>query len=101
MPADSAKDSFFFVPLSYYKLTVPVIPLPNALNDEARRDGSDFLEVAEQRHERFLALAHSDSYETLDWLSRNASNAFVIHEIGTFDEVKVLEFTPLPRKTVQ
>ena len=36
MPMDSAKESRLFTQLSYYKLTVPVVPLPRALNEEAR-----------------------------------------------------------------
>ena len=42
MPIDSAKDSIYFAQLSYYKLSVPVVPMPRALNDEAVRVGSRF-----------------------------------------------------------
>ncbi len=40
MPLDSAKDSNLFAWLLYYKLSVPVVPLPQALNAEAIRVGS-------------------------------------------------------------
>jgi uncharacterized membrane protein len=94
MPLETVKDSVFFMPLSYYKLSVPVVPLPRALNGEARRVGSQFLQGATQKHERFLALAFQPSYETLIWLARNATAAYSIRELGTFDGIKVLEFTP-------
>jgi hypothetical protein len=79
-------------PLSYYPLTVPVTPLPRALNDEAMRDGSRFLQQAAQRHQRFLAMAFVQPYDTLDWLTKTAAGTYDIHEIGLFDGVKVLEF---------
>ena len=95
MPAGSAaKDSAIFAPLSYYQLSVPVVPLPRALNDEATRVGSQFLQQAAQRHERFLALAFVPSYETLDWLADSAEESHLVRELGVFDGVKVLEFVP-------
>jgi hypothetical protein len=57
MPSGAAiDDSVVLTPLMYYKLTVPVVPLPRSLNDEAMRVGSRFLEDATQQHERFLAM---------------------------------------------
>jgi hypothetical protein len=95
MPVGSAiKDSPIFTPLTYYPLSVPVVPLPRALNDEAIRLGSQFLHEAEQRHERFLALAFGPSYKTLDWIATNVSATHDVHELGVFDGVKVLEFLP-------
>jgi hypothetical protein len=95
MPAGSAEDSWFFSPLSYYKLSAPMVPLPRALNDEAMRDISLFLKQVEQKHERFLAIAYIPSYPTLDWLSRTASGAYSYRVLGAFDDVKVFEFTPI------
>ena len=40
---DAVKDSVLFAPLTYYKLTVPVVALPRSLNDDATRIGSQFL----------------------------------------------------------
>ena len=95
MPVGSAvKDSAIFAPLSYYQLSVPVVPLPRALNDEAIQAGSQFLREAAKRHQRFLALAYEPSYATLDWLARNAEGTHRVHELGIFGRVKVLEFTP-------
>lgn len=94
MPLDSAKDSTLFAPLSYYQLSVPVVPLPRALNSEAMRVGSAFLQQAAQRQEHFLALANTPSYKTLDWLANTASGTHTDHKLGVFDGVEVLEFVP-------
>jgi hypothetical protein len=95
MPTGSAiEDSGVSVQLSYYKLSVPVIPLPPSLNDQAMRVGSRFVQQAARRHKRFLAMAFVQSYETLDWLAINAVGADYVHELGVFDGVKVLEFIP-------
>jgi hypothetical protein len=95
MPVGSAiMESGILPPLSYYKLSVPVTPLPRALNDEAMRDGSRFLRQAAQRHQRFLAMAFAQSYDTLGWLAKTAAGTFDVRELGQFDGVKVLEFKP-------
>ncbi|MFY9854657.1 MAG: glycosyltransferase family 39 protein [Terracidiphilus sp.] len=94
MPVDSAKESKFFAPLSYYKLSVPVVPLPMDLNEEAIRVSSRFLKEAASKHERFLAVAYRSSYRTLDWLTQSASATYSVRELGIFDDVKVLEFIP-------
>jgi hypothetical protein len=79
-------------PLSYYKLTVAVAPLPRTLNEEAVRAGSVFLQ--QQAERRFLAMAFVESYGTLDWLAEAAGASHTVHELGVFDGVKVLEFIP-------
>jgi Dolichyl-phosphate-mannose-protein mannosyltransferase len=95
MPAGSAaKDSAIFAPLSYYKLSVPVVALPRALNQEAVRIGSQFLEQAAQRHERFLALAYTPSYPTLAWLASNSAATHYVRRLGDFNGIKVVEFVP-------
>ena len=95
MPVGSAiEDSGILAPLSYYKLTVPVAPLPRALNEEAMRAGSEFLQQQAQRHQRFLAMAFVESYGTLDWLAKEAAGTDYVHQLGVFDGVKVLEFVP-------
>jgi hypothetical protein len=71
-----------------------VTPLPRGLNDEAMRDGSKFLQHASERHQRFLAMAFTQSYDTLDWLAKTAAGKFDAHELGHFDGVRVLEFKP-------
>jgi hypothetical protein len=95
MPSGAAiEDSIVLTPLMYYKLTVPVVPLPRSLNDEAVRVGSRFLERATQQHERFLAMASEYSYGTLKWLSDNAMATDDVHELGVVDGFKILEFVP-------
>jgi hypothetical protein len=94
MPLDSAKESRYFSPLSYYRLSVPVVPLPRALNGEAIRVGSQFLQEAAMRHERFLAVAYEPSYKTLDWLAQSAAGTHSVRKLGVFDGVEVLEFVP-------
>ncbi len=93
MPLDSAKDSPYFAPLSYYKLSVPVVPLPRSLNDEAIRVASDFLRNSAPKRQRFLALAWKPSYPTIDWLIKAASQ-YDSRTLGTFDGVEVVEFRP-------
>ena len=95
MPVGAAIEESGILPqLSYYKLTVPVVPLPRALNDEAVRAGSEFLQQAAQHHERFLAMAFVESFGTLDWLRAKAAGRYDVRELGAFDGVKVLEFVP-------
>jgi hypothetical protein len=95
MPVGSAIMASGILPiLSYYRLSVPVTPLPRALNDEAMRDGSRFLQQASQRHQRFLAMAFEASDNTLAWLALKAGGTHDVHQLGVFDGVKVLEFVP-------
>jgi hypothetical protein len=93
MPVGAAiEETGILPPLSYYKLTVPVAPLPRTLNEETIRAGSVFLQQQAQR--RFLAMAFIESYGTLDWLAKAAGASHTVHELGVFDGVKVLEFAP-------
>jgi hypothetical protein len=95
MPTGRAiEDSAVLTPLLYYKLTVPVVPLPRSLNDEAMRVGSRFLIQADRKHQRFLAMASEYSYGTLAWLSNQASRTYDVHELKVVDGVKILEFVP-------
>jgi hypothetical protein len=91
---ETVKESNLFAPLSYYKLSVPVVALPRSLNGEAKAVGSSFIQDSAKRRARFLALAYRPSYPILDWLVRSASGTHDAHEIGVFDGVKVIEFTP-------
>ena len=98
MPTGPAiEESGILPPISYYKITVPVVALPRALNDEATRVGSQFLQQAEQQHERFLAAAFAESYPTLNWLTTQTAKTYDVHNLGNFDGVKVLEFVPRTR----
>jgi hypothetical protein len=95
MPAGAAiEESGILPPLSYYKVTVPVVPLPRTLNGEAKRAGAQFLQQEAAGHERFLAMAFAQSYDTLDWLKSQGSATNSVQELGEFDGVKVVEFRP-------
>jgi hypothetical protein len=98
MPVGPAiEETGIIPPISYYKLTVPVVALPRALNEEATRVGSQFLQQAGQRHERFLAAAFTESYATLNWLATQAAETYDVRNLGNFDGVRVLEFVPRTR----
>jgi hypothetical protein len=90
----AVKDSALFAPLTYYKLSVPVVGLPRALNDEAIRVGSSFLRDAAARHERFLALGAEHSYDTLKWLVSSVSETYDVRQLGESFGIVILEFTP-------
>lgn len=95
MPVGAAvKDSGLFTTLSYYKLSVPVVGLPRALNEEAVRVGSGFVQEATQRRERFLALGYRPSYGTLDWLTKIASQTYDVRVLAQLDGIVVREFRP-------
>jgi 4-amino-4-deoxy-L-arabinose transferase-like glycosyltransferase len=95
MPTGAAVlDSGILPPLSYYPLSVPVTPLPRALNDEAKRDGEEFLRQQADWHQRFLAAAFAQSFDTLDWLAKEGSGEFEVRPLGQFDGVRVWEFEP-------
>jgi uncharacterized membrane protein len=99
MPAgDAAKDNGLFAPLSYYRLSVPVVGLPRELNDEAIRVASGFLQESAQRRQRFLAVVFKPSYKTLDWIVARASATHSVRELGDFNDIKVMEFTPRPQR---
>ena len=95
MPVGAAvKDSGLFAPLTYYKLSVPVVGLPRALNDEAIRVVSSFLQEPARRRERFLALGFGPSYKTLQFIADSASGTHYVRTLGVFDGIAVLEFIP-------
>ena len=91
---DAMKDSTFFAPLTYYKLSVPVVGLPRSLNDEAIRVASSFVLDAAERRERFLAITYQASYPTLKWIIYDAAATHNVRKVGIFDGIAVLEFTP-------
>jgi hypothetical protein len=100
MPVGAAvKDNALFAQLTYYKLSVPVVALPRALNDDAIRIVSSFLQEPTQRRERFLALGFEPSFKTLQFIEDSASGTYSVRVLGTFDGVAVLEFTPREKDT--
>lgn len=99
MPRHGAKQSVLFAPLSYYKITVPVVPLPRALNVQTKQIVSSFLQRARRRHQRFLAVGYVPSYNTLDWIKEKAATAYDVRKLGIFEGIMVLDFSP--RQTTQ
>jgi len=91
---NAAKDSNLFGQLSYYKVSVPVVPLPRTLNDTAMKLSSVFLQEAAERHQRFFAMGFVASYKTLRWIAGRASATHNVRQVGIFDGVMLLEFTP-------
>jgi hypothetical protein len=99
-PMERVTDSPYFAPLSYYRLSVPVIPLPQLINDETIQVGSRFLKEAAQKHERFLVAADKfRSSSTLDWFTENAAATHSVRILGNFHGMEVLEFVPRPAQT--
>jgi hypothetical protein len=96
MPSmEAVKNSRYFAPLSYYQLSVPVIPLPQILNNPAIQIGSQFLQTAARKHERFLVTGDAVySAGTLAWFTENAAATHIVHNLGVFDGMEVLEFVP-------
>lgn len=96
LPSGPANDSRFLAQLSYYRLSVPAYVLPSFFNARAAQIGSAFLQQAAEKHQQFFALAFKPAYPTLDWLSAQAAPDFVVTDLGIYDSVKVLKFTPQP-----
>jgi Dolichyl-phosphate-mannose-protein mannosyltransferase len=101
MPVADPTQSIIFAPITYYKLSVPVVPLPKDFSDETTRVGAEFLRNAAQLHKRFLVLAYTanpivtnTSYPTVQWIEKNASDAYSFRSLGVFDGIAVLEFVP-------
>ena len=97
MPVGAAiKDSALFAPLVYYHLSVPVVPLPRALNDEAIRPGSQFLQEAASNVMNVFSPSHSSRPITplIGWQVTPKEGHNRVHELGVFDRIPVLEFIP-------
>lgn len=93
IPTD-VPNSVFFAPLSYYKLSSPVVPLPRNLNDSARRQLDNFLATAIPAHRRFLLM----SYQSLDsiprWMDAATHDVYTVKRVGMYDGVSLKEYDP-------
>ncbi|HUY80402.1 MAG TPA: glycosyltransferase family 39 protein [Acidobacteriaceae bacterium] len=94
IPLRTAKTSRYYAQLSYYKLTVPVVPLPRKLDAQSIQIATPFLQQAAKNRQRFFADGYIPSYSTLQWLTAHAAPNFNVRQLGNFDGYKVLEFTP-------
>jgi dolichyl-phosphate-mannose-protein mannosyltransferase len=93
MPA-VASESVLYSPLSYYKVSAPVVPFPRTLNAEAERQAKQFLLKAAQEHIRFLVLAPWPSLRIVDLLAYDSQSTYAYRVLGKFDEIFVVEFIP-------
>ena len=93
MPA-VASQSVLYAPLSYYKVSAPVVPLPRTLNAEAERQATQFLLKAAPEHTRFLVLAPWPSLRIVDLLTYDSQATYTPRVLGKFDEIWVVEFVP-------
>ena len=91
---EAVKDSPLFTPLSYYRLSVPVVGLPRWLTDEAKQISSDFVRQAAQKHARFLVLAYRPSFPTQQWIKTISAPTHTFKPLAQPDGVLILEFTP-------
>jgi hypothetical protein len=95
LPSGPVRESALFAPLSYYQVNTRVVPLPEYMNDEAMTVSGQFVQESARRHQRFLALVGSSHLETLQWVAIYSSGIFVMHPLGNFDGILVVEFLPL------
>jgi hypothetical protein len=93
MPA-IASESVLYSPLSYYKVSAPVVPLPRTLNDEAERQAKQFLLSTTRERTRFLVLAPWPSLRIVDLIAYDSQSTHTYRILGSFDEIFVVEFTP-------
>jgi hypothetical protein len=97
LPTDPKSENALNSQIDYYPIHAPVIFMPMDINDEAKRIGEAALRAAAERHQRFLALAAPTSYQTINWLAGNDHGAFTARVIAEFDEIVVVEFSPVAR----
>jgi hypothetical protein len=86
------KSSHFFSSLSYYPLTSEVVGMPRTLNQKAEQIGNEFLR--EYPHRRFLQLGFVYSTDIARWLVERTKGEYRVRDLGSYDGVRVLEFTP-------
>jgi Dolichyl-phosphate-mannose-protein mannosyltransferase len=87
-------NSAYLAQLSYYKIDSQVLGLPRSVTPAARREIDKFLREATPRRQRFLAVAYQASYETIRYLMGATEKDYVVHRVGVFDHVGVVEFRP-------
>ena len=93
MPKDVTQ-SWLFAPVSYYKLSSPVVPLPRTLNEEARSQVSKFLAGEAPARRRFLLLAYWPSHAIVGHLWRVTRDSYTPRTLGVYDGVSVIEYVP-------
>lgn len=93
MPADvKSLDVGLFAPLSYYKVASPVVPLPRALNEEAKSQVTRFLAMPLISRRRFLVIAFAASHRTVEWIKDVTKDSYSWRLLGTYDGISVVEY---------
>jgi hypothetical protein len=87
-------ESMMYAPLSYYKVSAEVVPLPGSLTEEAKIQAQRFLLKAGREHHRFLVLEGWPSLRIVNYLAYYAQDTYAPHELGNFDGIWVVEFVP-------
>jgi hypothetical protein len=93
MPA-VASESMLFAPLSYYKVSAPVVPLPGSLTEEAKHQAQLFLKNAVEQHRRFLVVEGWPTLQIADYLAYQSQSTHSARTLGNFDNIFVVEFIP-------
>ncbi len=87
-------DDAFYAPLSYYRPTSPVVPLPRAFNGAARDRVESFLRDAIPRKQRFVFIGYVPSWPTLDAIAAMTKDLYSHRTLGVYSGVAVVEFVP-------
>jgi len=93
-PFDS--QSGMLAPLSYYKVSSPVVGLPRSVTPLAQREIDQFLQQMTARRQRFLVVAYEPSWATIRYLVGVTDKTYTHHPIGVYDRVGLVEFSPRP-----
>jgi len=89
-------ESVLYSPLSYYKVSAPIVPFPRSLNDEAQHQAKQFLLKATTVRNRFLVLApRGASTRILDYLAYYSQSTHTPRVLGCFEDVWIVEFDPI------
>lgn len=91
---DNPLDSPVFAPISYYKVSAPVVGLPRNLNATAITQMDKFLASATPQHKRFVTVAFVASKPVVDELIKKTRDTYTPTVLGTYDRVQVTEFRP-------
>lgn len=89
-----ASESMLYAPLTYYRVSAPVVPLPGSLNEEAKRQARRFLLKAAQEHRRFLVLEGWPTLQVVEFLAYSSQSTHSPRALGNFNGIWVVEFVP-------
>ena len=93
IPTD-VSNSVFFAPLSYYKLSSTVVPLPRSFDEAAQAQLERFLQTASPSRQRFLLISHQSLDSIPRWMEVATAKTYSVKKLGTYDGVTVAEYDP-------